>query len=738
MKAPRWIGAVAILIISAAFSSAEAAEAAGKVILVIADRLTMEDLRQAAAPHIDALLQEGALGLVAPSALGRKTPEAVFASVGSGMFFKGYLDLNEAYSAGETVPDEDAAAAEVYARRMGRPAEGAVLLISTGKILRAIEERRLRLRPGFLGEVLKRNGLKTAVFGNSDGFQAKRRLAACIAMDETGQVPFGDVSGAMLRAGTGPTGQITDIEKMAKSALAVLPRASFVVLDFGDTARIDTARPTITDRAYESYKRAALMRLDALVARLLPPVRRGDAVLMIASFVPPGAEHWFHLTPLIVYEKDLPQGLLTSATTRTPGLIAGVDIAPFVLKTIGIKVPYEIAGEPVHTIADGGRVERLARLGGIVSRNAAIQLPLVGAVCALGMIAIIAAVASAAFGMRPTGALRAVIRWSIVFGLGLPLTTLVLGRVGIFSPVSYTLLVIAAMTSLAWAILAASALTARRTGLGESGPSALPVILLAGLTAVVVIGDALTSGQLARYSAIPTFGYRYYGIGNEYLGFTIGCICVVALWLAGPRGDGKPTLVSAKARRAYLVVLAISTLAIGVPGFGTNAGEALTAVVTLGLLYFALARGGFQAKHFFGLLGAGAVVLIALAAVDLAANGRAASHIGRSMAAVQIEGPRYLTETAGRKIAMNLKQLETRQARLALFGAGLLAALWYVGAQSKLSERMRGMRLGYAPAVLAVVLGAGVEMAANDNGILAGFLLLAPLAAAIALSLICD
>lgn len=703
----------------------------GKVVLVVADRLTLEDLQSADLPNINALIRNGSLGLVAAYSAGRKTPESVIASVGAGAPARGLFALHDAYSAEEIVPAERATAAEVYARRTGRhAAEGSITLISIGSVTRANRDAGFTGQLGSLGEALRESGKQAAFFGNSDVGDSNRRSMIAIVMDKHGYVPLGDVSSEMLIAGRSPSGLVTDVDKMASAVTDALPQAAFVLLDFGDSARVDFSESALSPEAFTNYRQAALENLDRLVSRLIPMAESGDFTLIVASLVPPGGRDWHRLTPIIAFGRDLPQGLLTSATTRTPGLVAGIDIAPFILGVVGISAPTTMSGRTIVTAQDSDPLAALERLANVTARNHRVQAPLYGPIAALGILALTAGAAFAAFGARPSRTTFASIRVALIFALCVPLAALLLSSIGPIAPLPYAAAILAGATALTIIVFGAVfVLRDRCRNLPDRG--ALPMVFLSVLIAIAALVDAFGGGLLARFSSLASFGFRFYGIGNEYMGLAVGCLCVSMIWLVSPSP-------SARAKRICAGILILAAAAIGFPGFGANAGGAVTAVVTFGLLYLAISRGEFRLRHIVGTLGLAAVILLLLGAADLVAYGSDASHIGETIAATQRDGLGYLIGAVSHKLTLNARQLGTQQGKLALMGGMPLLVLWFMGIHPRLVEKTRKGRVGGRSRLLAVVAGALVALICNDNGIIVACLLLSPLVAALVLSMMED
>src|SRR5262249_12682371 len=120
-----------------------------------------------------------------------------------------------------------------------------------------------------------------------------------------------------------------------------------------------------------------------------------SADILIVSPYPPAddARHpdsWHRLPPVLALGPDFSAGLLTSATTRTPGLLANVDIAPTLLNLFHAPIPATMIGHPVQSLLTSPsgliRSAAVARLDYVATLNAhavvGVVVPL-GAFCFL-------------------------------------------------------------------------------------------------------------------------------------------------------------------------------------------------------------------------------------------------------------------------------------------------------------------------------------------------------------------
>lgn len=407
-----------------------------------------------------------------------------------------------------------------------------------------------------------------------------------------------------------------------------------------------------------------------------------------------------------------PKTLLTSATTRTPGLIAAIDF------TFEGVTPRAIPGEATDLLEFKWRVEATEN-----SKN--FVLGLFGGLAGVGLLFAIAAT------LRPK--LRYPAHGFLTFGAASTTGMLLFSLIGQKAP---------ALGFQASAFLAVSGFLALLAhGLRRR---VRPVRLLLLLLVLTLALDTVFHLGLAANSALSGFyisGIRFYGIGNEYMGLLIG-----AVLMATPR--------------RFLGVAGVGTvLLLGLSPLGANAGGAMAATVAFAmcpldskLCPLTPSNGGMPplnspvAGGWVAVLRAGrwrvplAFMAAILVAVALAAVERfvlppeARSHIGRAAGG----GPALWGQIILRKLVMNL--------RIALMpwtlvgAAGVGGALWLT-AKGKVGERVRetlARDADLASRIPAAGWGAVAALVFNDSGIVAALLLLAPVLFAVVESCLCD
>jgi hypothetical protein len=293
------------------------------------------------------------------------------------------------------------------------------------------------------------------------------------------------------------------------------------------------------------------------------------------------------------------QRTLTSQTTNQNGLVSAIDIAPTILNHLGLAVPQDMRGKPIHT--DGplhiASLRALkARLGVISSR----RLPALAWLIATWVLLL--AVACLPIGgnvarktrgawARRTGALAV---------LWLPAAELVPAAIEPTRTAEFALLV-----GLCFAL---AALTDRLL----PWPRAPLAPAVAAVLALSI--DALAGTQLLIRSLLgpnPILGARFYGIGNELKsGLAVLVFAAVAAWLY-PATRSRRT-ASAMAGAGILLAIVEGSARIGAGVGGVILVSAGTAVATVMLL-----PGGVNRKRVLVVMAAPVLALVGLAALDL-------------------------------------------------------------------------------------------------------------------------
>ena len=625
------------------------------VVLILCDAITFSDVHNRAYPHLARFTETGALGLMNCAVAGPKTPTAATLTLAIGQHLPAEVTDEQAANDGESVPGEQGTAAEVYARRVGQPA-------STDRDRSSMRVKHLGIaglaRRGLdtdrLGAALAQETpkIQTFVVGNADTETWGRRAAA-LTVDALG------VGAGVVAAAQGTASSLLRDDPTALARAISQAHADFTVVQLGDTARIEAARAQFAPEVYRSARAEALRRLDELIVLLSEKsTADGDPVdiLLVSPYPPVEQAHypgvWGRLTPVVASGPDFPPGLLTSATTRTPGLLANVDIAPTILALFAAQAPVTMIGRPLQVIVSetepSRRMAAVARLDQMAALNGRATIPLMASIGSLCFLLVLAGLIA-----WNRGGAQAARRFApgLLFTQNLP-TALLLAPLGTPPTIlRYGLEIVAWMAGLT----VASSLLARLVRIS-------PPVAAAFLGIALVVGDTLAGQPLLKdslLSSYPLSGIRYYGVGNEYLGVLLGFALAGGFaWLE----DRRVPYPSAVSGHVYRWALALGWLGLllllGWPGLGANAGSLAATSAGFGLGTAILAGKRPTVRLGIACTLAGLLLAFVFGVVDAALAAHASSHLGAAVqAASGGRGPGYLAEIALRKLAMNLRLL---------------------------------------------------------------------------------
>ena len=289
--------------------------------------------------------------------------------------------------------------------------------------------------------------------------------------------------------------------------------------------------------------------LDALVAAHRP----GELLLVMQT--PPGGTDAQLLPTGALGLDGAPAGRLTSQTTHTDGVIAGIDVAPTILEHLRLPVPDAVKGQPI-TSEPGRDAAALAdlteRLRVVLPRRLPALWTLLGTWVALLLAAMLVA------DRRGT-------RWAFRVG---PLAVLWLPSVLLLTAALAPGKTVELLLATGLALLA-GAVTDRFAG-WPRGPIVPAFAGLAAYAIDLAFGSPLII-QLAARAPTRCYGARFYGIGNE-LEATLS-----ALLLIGHRRAAR-AVAGARAppwRRSRAAV-SRSALVVGAGRLGADVGGVIT------------------------------------------------------------------------------------------------------------------------------------------------------------------
>lgn len=456
--------------------------------------------------------------------------------------------------------------------------------------------------------------------------------------------------------------------------------------------------------------RAALKRLDIFAGSLI--VSPAPTRLMVLS--PPTEDARQRRTGLILLSgESLAPGMLTSASTRTPGLIVNTDAMRLLKTWLPGSPPSAASGILPQPLSSAEALTRLTLLERIIAVSRLALDPvsvLVGALAALigfgGIFALI---------YRPALAVR--FAFPLLCLMNAPLAILLIVPVmALFYRLSTDSSIVAGVLYLTAGILLLMLLMAAlqsRFAIRRQDPESI-VRRLAMMSALVILADTLTGNWLTRFnllSCYQTGGTRFYGIGNEYMSFLIGTLL---LWL----------LLQKKMPRGGFALFALAVFAIGFPRLGANAGGVITAVTAFGSGGRLLRGREVRGRHAAVWMVAGTAAAVGFALVDRMLPGGDLSHLGGTLQTAQERGGYgYLWSVIGRKLLMHLNILLHPAVILSVVSLAVVYMLTQRALQRE-REALFTRHPLWARSLPAFGYGAAAAFLFNDSGIVAALFLI--------------
>lgn len=673
-------------------------------VMVILDRINIEDLA-GDYPNIRRLMEKGASALMNTSTSVRMDHASSYLTIGAGTrAYAGGID--EAFGYNEEYGGQKAG--KVFTNYTGiKPLRQNLVVPDMPRIIQENSKLDHETVPGLLGEILKNHGIPVAVLGNADFLDEKNRPAALIAMDCQGIIASGDVSRDLLvNDDESPFFVKTDYEKLYQKFVKYARSGGLIIIHPGDTVRANDYLNLANPQQYEHYRKKALKDADAFIGRLMRNMNLAQDLLMVITPFPStsGYRQRNLLTPFIAAGPGIKPGFATSATTRRPGLVANIDIAPTILEYFNIPAPVIMLG---HTVLGVGTENiTLNSLEYFIRMNRGI----------------VATYTQRAYLIKPYVAMQIFVSLGfllLVFLRKNRLKTLrpfILANMAI--PLSFLLLPLVASDKLfskyLWLVLLTTGIVLVSLRFMETLRSIIFICLStsSGILLDLLVGAPLMKLSILGYDSIG--GARYYGLGNEYMGVLIGSFTtgITALIDESRMGSRKKTSLSI----LCAVLFTATVYLIFSPRYGSNVGGFISAYGAFTITILMLLGIRVKSSH-LGPIAAGMVLFIVLL---LAATGSSnpPSHISQTLASVKVHGMMPLWDIVGRKLSMNLKLLKyTPWTRALLTSIGVIVALFYRPPHilKNIFQKYHNLYSGFVGAGTGCLLA----LIFNDSGIVA-------------------
>lgn len=698
---------VVLVAASAAPAAARGAPGARRVVVVAVPGLTWRDVQREQPPVLVGLARDGAVASLSLRTVGRTTSAAeAYLTMGAGT-----RALVPAGDPQLVVPPEQPVvggrAGDVANRRTGAVVDDGVAVVPRLPELRRLNARsRYKARPGLLAERLATDGRSIAAVAGEAGL---------MAMDRFGRVATGTTADRLLVTDpAAPDGVRTDPAAVERAVAA--SDADVVVLELGDVARATAFGTTALPEAAAAVRAAAVAGVDESVRRVVAGLDLHRDVVLVVAPTSPVLGGSDQLTVAVAAGRGVEPGLLRSGTTRRPGYVTLPDVAPTVLRSLGLAVPTAMSGAPMGSDGSGSPGTETVRDLIVDNKQALFRNRATGPLTVTLIVVQVLSYAAAAFALA-----RGRRRWHRSLTALSLLTTAVplvayasgLTPYRTLGVTGYVIVVFATAGVLAAAALGATELAARR---GVHRAHLVAPLVLAGLTVVTLLGDVLAGAPLQiatpfGYGGGPLVAGRFSGYGNLTTGLLAQSllVAVTAWWgLRAPaRGDRGLLL-------AMTGLFAGAVVAIGAPQLGQDVGGVLS-VLPAFVFIVLLAAGISLTWRRVAVTALGTLATLgAFGLVDLARPAEQRTHLGRLLGLVVDQGPGALVNVVDRKLHSNLHALTTSVwVLLVVASVVYLLHLRRGPVLAELASRTPGLHLFLAGTAALALLGTFL----NDSGI---------------------
>jgi hypothetical protein len=712
-----WLVAALVLAVPAAVAGARQNSDVDRVLLLLLDKVTWEEIGAAETPFIDEMVERGAAGLLSNRTVWpTTTSQRAYATISAGSRATGAAGAGQAFKVTERFMGERVAVS--YERRMDKRPRGEILHLGLPALDRANKPLGYGTMAGLLGQMLKEARRTTAVFGNADTDKDDHyREAALIAGDRSGQVPVGDVSRAMLRrAPLSPYGLATDYDKLLEAVERNWQVADFLVVETGDSRRADLWQRFASDKVSSRHKKEAIEAADVFMRRLSEATDLDRTLVMIVSPSPPGSPEGGNLgqlTPIIMAGPGQPAGVMTSGSTRQPALVTSPDIAPTVLSALGVDLPVTMTGAAITVTAGRPRtIEQLAEANTHYILTNKLTTPTVTTFVVAEIIALLAAAALLLSQRTDLIVLRTVIQKALLVSLAIPLAFFAVPAIP-GAVRSVPIFILACATVVALTVL--SAHFRRQNKLA-------PPLIIVAMTSVFLIANTVLAGETGLSSVLgysPIVAGRFYGMGNQAMSVLVASLLLLVVLVLEHRGR-----VGKWAKTMVVAVFLLGIAIIGWPSFGANTGGTVAAGISFAVAYVHIFHRRLAWRQVAAIM-AGSVVLLGTFVLADAFLLPVKTHMGKTLNIVMAGGWESLMDIVGRKTSANIRIFRyTSWSYFLTTIGGLLAFVWWL--QPKTIKERFLLRYRYLNSgLIACLVGGVIGGLANDSGVSIPALMLA-------------
>lgn len=691
-----------------AFAGTETCEK--KVIMFLMDNISFQDIENHGGENMHFLLNKGALALVNTNSGAGYTDSNAYATIGAGSYatssafgnkFGGYDD----FIGREPVPI-------LYQRNTGFEMQKPnIANIDITNLKRNNDNLNRPVKVGYLGTILRQHGLKTALIGNENlEIDEIRTNAGLIVMDEKGIIDYGKVNESVLSQDPlSPYGIKTDYDALYDYYLDLRDKANLIVIQSGDSFRLNKYMKNLSDDMYLAAKDRLFGEADKFIGNVLEDIDENTLFVLVVPFPShPNSSEGKKLTPIIAHSKSISRGIITSGTTKRDGIITNTDIAPEILNFLGVSPQSPMTGHHFQYKSHQNPLEFLYELEEMTVYNYKARPSIIKIFIVLILLVLITSLGLMIYGKKSLPLFKPFITAIML----VPMMFLLIPLLKPWNHIRFAFFAILGI------ILASVIL--HYFIRDDLCIMALVFLMSTGL----IIIDTFLKNPLMKISILgydPISGARFYGIGNEYMGFLLGSTITGTCALID-RFKEKSKLIKSLSLVLYLLVL----FTLAMPNLGTNVGGTIAAFIAFSVAALLLLRGDIYIKDFAII---GILLVLALGGLFLYDSFRPSSqqsHIGQTGVLVKQNTITALFQIFGRKLSMNYKLIRKSNWTLVLFA--IIAVLiilfrWPMGILKNIFKKYHHLYFGF----IAGIIGALAAFAVNDSGVVAAATFMIPI-----------
>lgn len=655
------------------------------VYLVIVNRLTLLDIDQM--PKLNSLIDKGNIGLMnvrGPS--GYKSGDS-FATINASA--KAYAsnkssqfhNLNEEYK-------------EIYENRLGfLDGYYAIGNLQMARLYNQNEKNNYAPYLGALGDNIHRNGLKTAILGNSDTDEATIRTGALIPMDSKGLIDYGNLDDILIEDRDYPYGIKTDYEKILKELEEIKSKASLIVIDTGDLNRLNSYSSFLSMDTFKNKRNLILGDIDRFIGNLVENLDKEKSLLIVLS--PNSGEDRVggsKISPIILWGNNIEKGTISSCTTNRDGIISNLDIAPTIASFLNVSTE-NMSGNPIKSLERDKALNYINSINGRINTTSKVRtrtLLIYGIISIIIMLIIISLLF---LNIRIDNKIGKLFR-TLLFLLYV-------------MPIIFILNTLFPIDGLLKFILSLVIITGGFVFLSLRYNNYKIMYFISFSYFIVIAIDLFLNGTITRFSILshdPIIGARYFGLGNEMVGVFLAATALMSGLLFSKYNN----------KILSIFILLLSVIIVGHPRLGANVGG--TIAISVLTLCFSLEIIGKQLslKNTVFIAVTTGLIIVILGYIDIHLNPNI-THLGKTLVLLKEKGIGMVQNIINRKLLMNIKLVGASIWTKVLFINLFIQIVISYLSKDKIEKLIN---TGLGKGILSGIAGSIIGFLLNDSGVM--------------------